>query len=56
MAWWDHEDLKSPENKSDRYKLAFPEHYSSAELKEAAKREEQRKNDIQKPKEPKLQE
>lgn len=27
MAWWDHEELKSPEDRSDRYKAAFPEEY-----------------------------
>ena len=31
MAWWDHEDLKSPENKSDRYKAAFPKEYTDVQ-------------------------
>lgn len=35
MAWWDYEDLKSPEYKSARYKLAFPKGYTQKELDEA---------------------
>lgn len=27
MAWWDHEELKAPADRSDRYKKAFPEEY-----------------------------
>ena len=27
MAWWDHEELKSLENRSERYKREFPEEY-----------------------------
>ena len=27
MAWWDHEELKAPEDRSARYKRAFPEEY-----------------------------
>ena len=27
MAWWDHEELKSPADRSDRYKEAFPQEY-----------------------------
>ena len=38
MAWWDHEELKSKSDRSDRYKVSFPEEYSSEEVKEAQKR------------------
>jgi hypothetical protein len=38
MAWWDHEELKSLPDRSDRYKVAFPEHYSAEEVREAAER------------------
>lgn len=41
MAWWDHEDLKAPQNKSAKYKLAFPEGYSKEELDEARREVEQ---------------
>lgn len=34
MAWWDHEELKQPENRSDRYKLAFPEEYDHTEIRQ----------------------
>jgi len=29
MAWWDHEELKAPEDRSDRYKRTFPEKYTT---------------------------
>lgn len=35
MAWWDHEELKSPNARSDRYKVNFPEGYSKREVEEA---------------------
>lgn len=28
MAWWDHEELKAQADRSERYKLAFPEEYN----------------------------
>lgn len=42
MAWWDHEELKSPADRSDRYIVEFPGGYSkevvqAATLREAAK-------------------
>lgn len=27
MAWWDHEELKAPEDRSLRYKMSFPKEY-----------------------------
>lgn len=27
MPWWDHEELKEPAARSDRYKVHFPEEY-----------------------------
>lgn len=42
MAWWDHEELKSPQNRSDRYKVAFPGEYTQQEVDEARKRQENR--------------
>lgn len=41
MAWWDHEELKDPKYRSDRYKLAFPTGYTQQELDEARARQEQ---------------
>lgn len=38
MAWWDHEDLKDPRYKSDRYKVTFPEGYTDREVIEARER------------------
>jgi hypothetical protein len=29
MAWWDHEELKAPEDRSDRYKRTFPDEYTT---------------------------
>lgn len=40
MAWWDHEELKSHENRSDRYILAFPEKYTIAKVNAAKARKE----------------
>lgn len=45
MAWWDHEDLKSPKDKSDRYKVTFPEEYTPKEVKEALERIQKEKRD-----------
>lgn len=28
MDWWDHEELKSPDDRSEKYKVAFPDEYS----------------------------
>lgn len=42
MAWWDHEELKDPKYRSDRYKLAFPTGYTQEEIDEARTRQEQR--------------
>jgi hypothetical protein len=39
MAWWDHEELKSPADRSDRYKLTFPDEYSAEEIFRAALRQ-----------------
>ena len=30
MAWYDHEELKAPEDRSERYRKAFPEEYTSS--------------------------
>lgn len=38
MAWWDHEELKSPEHRSDNYKLAFPDEYTAQEVQDARDR------------------
>lgn len=38
MAWWDHEELKAPADRSDRYKVAFPNEYTPTEVAEAATR------------------
>jgi hypothetical protein len=35
MAWWDHEELKAPADRSDRYVLAFPSEYSAERVIEA---------------------
>lgn len=42
MAWWDHEELKSHANRSDRYILAFPNEYSPEEVQRATEREAKR--------------
>lgn len=41
MAWWHHEKLKSPEDRSDRYKLEFPSVYGMTrqEMEEHLKKE-----------------
>lgn len=41
MAWWDHEELKAPENRSDRYILAFPSEYPNYIVEQARIRREQ---------------
>jgi len=41
MAWWDAEALKKPRNRSDRYKVAFPDEYTEAEVKDAQQRLDQ---------------
>lgn len=38
MAWWDHEELKPREYRSDRYIIAFPSEYSTEEVVAAIKR------------------
>lgn len=38
MAWWDHEELKSPEMRSDRYITAFPSGYSPEQVAAAQRR------------------
>ena len=38
MAWWDHEELKAHEDRSDKYKLAFPNEYTEEELVDAFRR------------------
>lgn len=40
MAWWDHEELKSKDSRSDRYILAFPNEYTFEEVQAAGKRED----------------
>ena len=42
MSWWDHEELKSHANRSDRYILAFPSEYSPEEVQRAVEREAKR--------------
>lgn len=32
MAWWDHEELKSPADRSDRYIVSFPDEYTAEEV------------------------
>lgn len=32
MAWWDHEELKAPKDRSDRYKVEFPSGYTTGEV------------------------
>jgi hypothetical protein len=41
MAWWDNELLKKPRNRSDRYKVAFPDEYAKEEVDAAQKRIDQ---------------
>lgn len=41
MAWWDHEELKDKRYRSDRYRVAFPDQYTEAEVKAALLRIEQ---------------
>ena len=43
MAWWDHEDLKSHEYKSDRYRLTFPSEFTPEQVAEARRNEEENK-------------
>lgn len=31
MAWWDHEELKAPDDRSDKYKTTFPSEYTKEE-------------------------
>jgi len=38
MAWWDHEELKDPRNRSDRYIVNFPNEYTEKEVEAAQKR------------------
>lgn len=38
MAWWDHEELKPVELRSDKYKVAFPEFYTKEEVEQAKQR------------------
>lgn len=41
MAWWDHEELKEPRFRSDRYITSFPSEYTEAEVKAAQRRLDQ---------------
>lgn len=41
MAWWDSENLKTVKDRSDRYKVAFPDQYSLQEVLDAQRRIEQ---------------
>lgn len=43
MAWWDAEELKPKRNRSDRYKVAFPDEYDAAEVADAQDRLNQQK-------------
>lgn len=36
MAWWDHEELKSLESRSERYVLVFPEDYTAEYVRQTA--------------------
>lgn len=38
MAWWDHEELKSPNDRSDRYIVTFPREYTSKQVEDARAR------------------
>lgn len=42
MAWFDHEELKAPMDRSDRYKIAFPDEYSPEEVENARIRQRSR--------------
>ena len=39
--WWDKEELKDKRFRSDRYKVAFPDQYTEAEVRAAQQRIEQ---------------
>jgi RecA/RadA recombinase len=45
MAWWDHEELKSPKDRSARYIVNFPQGYTKKEIEAAKKEYEQDKLD-----------
>ena len=38
MAWWEEEKKKPKRNRSDRYKVAFPDEYTPEEVKDAQDR------------------
>lgn len=38
MAWWDHEELKDPTCRSDRYIVSFPDEYTKDEVAAAQRR------------------
>lgn len=35
MAWWDHEELKPTQYRSDKYKVNFPDEYTQKEVRDA---------------------
>lgn len=42
MAWYDHEELKAPADRSDRYKITFPDEYPADVVHDARLRERSR--------------
>lgn len=43
MAWWDHEELKGPKHRSDRYIVSFPDGYTKDEVASAQRRLDKQK-------------
>ena len=43
MAWWDHEELKDPKHRSDRYIVSFPDEYTKDEVASAQRRLDKQK-------------
>lgn len=41
MPWWDEEEKKDKRNRSDRYKVAFPDEYTKEEVRDAQQRLDQ---------------
>lgn len=49
MAWWDNEELKAYEDRSERYKNMFPEEYKSSKKTERVVNSNTAKYDLNKP-------
>lgn len=47
MAWWDEEEKKDKRNRSDRYKVAFPDEYTKEEVRDAQQRLDQQEEQKQ---------